>query len=179
VRGEGQYTDDIHLEGQVYAAIVRSPVAHGILRSVDLEAARAMSGVLMAFERDELAAAGYGPLKCRLPYHNRDGSLMQPPARIALARGKVRYVGEPVACVIAENLWQAKDAAEAVGLDIEELPAVTSAREAAEPDALLLYEEAPGNLQLDYYYGETDAVAAAFAKAHHVTRSISPAIGSW
>jgi carbon-monoxide dehydrogenase large subunit len=72
-----------------------------------------MPGVLMAFEAEELAAAGFGSLKCRLPYQNRDGSPMQPPSRIALARGKVRYVGEPVACVVAESLWQAKDAAEA------------------------------------------------------------------
>jgi carbon-monoxide dehydrogenase large subunit len=170
VRGEGRYTDDIHLEGQVYAVIVRSPVAHGVLRGVDLGEARAMPGVLMAFEGDELAAAGYGSLKCRLPYHNRDGGLMQPPERIALARGKVRYLGEPVACVVAETLWQAKDAAEAVAVDVEELPAVTSARAAAEAGAPLLYDEVPGNLQLDYYYGETDAVAEAFAKAHHVTR---------
>src|SRR5438309_3815006 len=170
VRGEGQYTDDLQLEGQVHAVIVRSPVAHGTLRGIDLDAARATPGVLMAFDGDELAAAGYGSLKCRLPYHNRDGSLMQPPQRIALARGKVRYVGEPVACVVAETLWQAKDAAEAVALDIEDLPAVTSAREAAEPGAPLLYEEVPGNLQLDYYYGDTDAVAEAFENAQHVTR---------
>ena len=170
VRGEGQYTDDLHLEGQVYAVIVRSPVAHGHLRGVDLDAAHGMPGVLLAFEGETLAAAGYGSLKCRLPYQNRDGSPMQPPQRIALARGKVRYVGEPVACVVAETLWQAKDAAEAVALDIEELPAVTSAREAAEADAPILYDEVPGNLQLDYYHGETEAVAEAFAKAHHVTR---------
>ena len=72
-----------------------------------------MPGVLMAVEAEELAAAGFGSLKCCLPYQNRDGSPMQPPSRIALARGKVRYVGEPVACVVAESLWQAKDAAEA------------------------------------------------------------------
>src|SRR4051794_40815677 len=102
VRGEGQYTDDIHLDGQVYAFIVRSPIAHGVLRGVDLDAARAMPGVLMAFEGEALADAGYGALKCRLPYQNRDGTPMQAPHRIALARGKVRYVGEPVACVVAE-----------------------------------------------------------------------------
>src|SRR5690242_17953845 len=71
VRGEGQYTDDIRLDGQVYASIVRSPIAHGILRGVDLDAARVMPGVLMAFEGEGLAAAGYGSLKCRLPYQNR------------------------------------------------------------------------------------------------------------
>jgi carbon-monoxide dehydrogenase large subunit len=170
VRGEGRYTDDINLAGQAHAFIVRSPVAHGILRGIDFEAARAMPGVLMAFDAAELAGAGYGPLRTRLPYQNRDGSPMQPPPRLALARGKVRYVGDPVACIVAETLWQAKDAAEAVGLDIEDLPAVTSARAAAAKDAPLLYDELPGNLQLDYYFGETDTVASAFAKAHHVTR---------
>ncbi len=170
VRGEGRYTDDINLDGQVYAAVVRSPIAHGVLRGIDLEPARAMPGVLLAFDGDELAAAGYGALKCRLPYQNRDGSPMRPPHRIALGRGKVRYLGEPIACVVAETLLQAKDAAEAVVLDIDELPAVTSARAAAQPDAPILYDEVPGNLQLDYYFGETDAVAQAFAKAKHVTR---------
>ncbi|GAC1548311.1 MAG: xanthine dehydrogenase family protein molybdopterin-binding subunit [Beijerinckiaceae bacterium] len=170
VRGEGRYTDDIDLAGQAYAFIVRSPLAHGILRGIDLDAARAMPGVLMAFDAAELASAGYGALKTRLPYHNRDGSAMQPPPRLALAHDKVRYVGDPVACIIAETLWQAKDAAEAVGLDIEELPAVTSTRAAADKSAPLLYEEIPGNLQLDYYFGDTDAIASAFAKAHHVTR---------
>src|SRR6185503_3139384 len=85
-------------------------------------------------------------------------------------QGKVRYVGDPVACVVAETALQAKDAAEAVELDIEALPAVTRASEAARPGAPQLYDDVPGNVQLDFLFGEPEKVAAAFASAAHITR---------
>ena len=112
----------------------------------------------------------YDTLKCIVPFNNRDGSPMKKPARPALPLDKVRYVGDPIACVVAETLLQAKDAAEAVEVDIEPLPAVTSAEDAARPGAPQLYDDAPGNLSLDYHYGDADAVKAAFEKAAHVTR---------
>ena len=87
-----------------------------------------------------------------------------------LAEAKVRYVGDPVAFVVAETAKQARDAAEAMLLDIDPLPAVTSARAAAEPGAPVLHDEAPGNLAMDYHHGDSAAVAAAFARAAHVTR---------
>jgi aerobic carbon-monoxide dehydrogenase large subunit len=169
VRGEGNYTDDFHLDGQAYAFILRSPVAHGYIRGIDAEAARAIPGVLYIFTADELEAAGFGALKSRLAFKNRDGSPMKTPLRRALAQGKVRFVGDPVACIVAETLAIAKDAAEAVVLDIEPLPAVTSAAEAATPDAPQIFDDVPGNVQLDYHFGEAEKVAEAFANAAHVT----------
>jgi carbon-monoxide dehydrogenase large subunit len=168
VRGEGRYTDDVNRPGQVYASMVRSSVAHGVIRGIDTAAAKAMPGVLAVYTAADLA--GYGGLKCNLPLKSRNGSPIRYTPRPALAGDKVRYVGDPVACVIAETVAQAKDAAEAVTLDIEPLPAVTSAREAAKPDAPQLWDDVPGNIALDYHYGDKDKVAEAFAKAAHVVR---------
>ncbi len=166
VRGLGRYTDDLQLPRQVYAAIVRSPHAHGIIRAIDAQAARAMPGVLAIYTAEDLK--GYGPLKCGLPLKSRDGSPIRYVPRPALATDRVRWVGDPVACVVAETAWQAKDAAEAVILDIDPLPAVTTASDADRSDAPQLYDEIPGNLILDYHYGDAAKTADAFAKAAHV-----------
>ena len=168
VQGKGRYTDDIGLPGQAYAVMVRSTEPHGIIKSIDTAAAKAMPGVLAVLTAEDLK--GYGGLKCPLPLKNKDGSPIKYRPRPALADDKVRFVGDPVACVIAETIAQAKDAAEAVALDIEPLPAVVSAREAAKLGAPQLYDEAPGNIALDYHYGDKDKVADAFAKAERVIK---------
>jgi aerobic carbon-monoxide dehydrogenase large subunit len=168
VRGAGRYTDDVSLPGQAYAIIVRSPHAHGILRAIDGAAARAMPGVLGVYTGADLA--GYDTLKCVIDLKTRDGSAMHKPPRPALTVDKVRCVGDPVAFVVAETLAQARDAADAVVVDVDPLPAVTRARDAVEPGAPLLHEEAPGNVALDFHYGDGEQVAAAFARATHVTR---------
>ncbi len=168
VRGEGRFTDDVSLPRQAYAVIVRSRHAHGILRGIATDAARQMKGVLGIYTAADLA--GYGTLKCIVPFKNRDGSEMKKPPRHALATDKVRYVGDPVVIVVAETLLQAKDAAEAVELDIEPLNAVTNPEEATQPGAPVLYDEAPDNVALDYHYGDSEKVKAAFARAAHVTR---------
>jgi carbon-monoxide dehydrogenase large subunit len=168
VRGEGRFTDDVSLPRQAYAVIVRSRHAHGILRGIATDAARQMKGVLGIYTAADLA--GYGTLKCIVPFKNRDGSEMKKPPRHALATDKVRYVGDPVAIVVAETLLQAKDAAEAVELDVEPLNAVTDPEAAAQPGAPVLYDEAPDNVALDYHYGDSDKVKAAFARAAHVTK---------
>jgi len=133
LRGEGRFTDDVSLPRQAYAVIVRSRHAHGILRGIATDAARQMKGVLGIYTAADLA--GYGTLKCIVPFKNRDGSEMKKPPRHALATDKVRYVGDPVVIVVAETLLQAKDAAEAVELDIEPLNAITDPEEAAQPGA--------------------------------------------
>src|SRR5262245_49677414 len=102
VRGEGQYTDDIKLAGEVYAVMVRSRVAHGVIKAIDTAAARQMPGVLGVYTGVDLAQ--YGTLKCIVPFKNRDGSPMKQPPRPALATDKVRFVGDPVAFVVAETL---------------------------------------------------------------------------
>ena len=168
VRGEGHYTDDLRLPGQLYATFVRSPYAHGILRGVDASAAREMPGVLGIYTADDLAA--YGTLPNGLAFKSRDGSPMKKPPRGPLASGKVRFVGDPVACVVAETPDAAREAAEAVELDIEALPAAVTAPEAVAEGAPVLYDDVPGNVFFDYHHGDTAAVDAAFARAAHVTR---------
>lgn len=170
LRGEGCYTDDTNLPNQVHAAMVRSQVAHGIIKGIDTTEARAMPGVLGVWTGADLAAAGFGLLKCIIPFANRDGTPMRKPDRPSLPTDKVRFVGDPVAFVVAETPAQAKDAAEAVVVDIEALPAVTDARAAAAAGAPLLYDDVPNNICLDWHFGDAAKVAEAFAKAAHVTR---------
>jgi len=170
LRGEGRYSDDVNLAGQAHAVMVRSPVAHGVLRGIDIETASAMPGVLAILTAADLDAAGFGPLRCPMNLPQRDGSPMKTPPRPSLAVGKVRYVGEAVACVVAETAVQAKDAAEAVELDIEALPAVTAPHEALKPGAPQIHDDAPSNLVLDFHYGDAEAVKKAFTEAAHVTR---------
>jgi carbon-monoxide dehydrogenase large subunit len=170
VRGKGKYTDDFNLPGQAYAWIVRSSHAHGVIRGIDTAAARAMPGVLGVWTGADLAPANYGPYTCGLPLKSRDGTPLLQTNRTALMTDKVRYVGDPVAFVVAETLAQARDAGEAVVLDIDPLPAVTEPAEAAKPGAPQLYDHIPNNVALDYHYGDTAKVEAAFAGAAHVTK---------
>lgn len=152
VRGQGCYTDDVKLAGEAYCVMVRSRLAHGVIKGIDTAAARNMPGVLGVYTGADLAA--YGTLKCIVPFNNRDGTPMKRPPRPALAVDKVRFVGDPVAFVVAATLLQAKDAAEAVAVDIDPLPAVVRPEEAARPGAPLIHEEAPGNVALDYHFGD-------------------------
>ena len=168
VRGEGRYTDDVNRPGQAYAVMVRSSLAHGVIRGIDTAAAKAMPGVLAVYTAADLSA--YGGLKCNLPLKSRDGTPIRYTPRPALTGDKVRYVGDPIACVIAETIARAKDAAEAVAPDIEPLPAVVSAREAAKPGAPQVWKDVPGNIALDYHHGDSEKVAEAFSKAAHVVK---------
>ncbi|MEK6243129.1 MAG: xanthine dehydrogenase family protein molybdopterin-binding subunit [Pseudomonadota bacterium] len=168
LRGEGRFTDDLNEPGQAYAHIVRSPHAHGLIRKIDIENAKSMPGVLAIYTGAELAA--YGPHKCIAPLMNRDGSPMKKPVRRSLATDKVRFVGDPVACVVAGTALQARDAAEAVELDIEPLPAASLASAAAKPGAPQLYDDVPGNVACDFHFGDEERVAAAFGRAAHVTK---------
>jgi carbon-monoxide dehydrogenase large subunit len=192
LRGEGRYSDDLSLPGQAHAVMVRSPYAHGTLNGIDTAEAAAMPGVVAIYTGRDLEAAGIGPMPVMIGQKNRDGSTPKPPVQPAMTTDKVRYVGDPVAIVVAETAKQARDAAEAVVLDIDPLPAVTEARDAVAPGAPLLYDDVAGNTLVDFHYGDAEAVAAAFARAAHVTRLsirnsrviVSPmepraAIGTW
>jgi carbon-monoxide dehydrogenase large subunit len=163
LRGQGRYTDDINLPNQAYAVIVRSTHAHGKIKSIDTSAAKKMKGVLAVYTGADLAA--YGTLRSGLPFKSRDGSDMKKPKRPALPTDKVRFVGDPIACVVAETVAQAKDAAEAVAVDIEPLPVVTELSKAESANAL--YDDVPKNVALDYHYGDSEKVNAAFASAKH------------
>jgi carbon-monoxide dehydrogenase large subunit len=169
VTGRGTFADDIDLPNQVHAFFVRSTIAHGILRGIDTEAARAAPGVLAVYTGQDLREAGIGPI----PYLLIPGFAMPTPVeapRPALAQDRVRHVGEPVAVVIAETRVQAEDAAELIGLDIDGLPAVIDTAGAVEPGAPLVWDAAADNVGLTWQGGDASATAAEFAKAAHVTR---------
>ncbi len=168
LRGEGRYSDDLKLPGQLYAAVVRSTYPHAKLRGIDSAEALAMPGVRAVITAADLA--GYKDLPGSVNHKNRDGSSGHCPSHPALAADRVRYVGEPVAIVIAETAKQAQSAAEAVMPDLEPLEAVTDDLAALAPGAPLVHDDVPGNMALDYHYGDSAAVAAALAQAAHVCR---------
>jgi len=170
VQGRGRYTDDVNAPGQVYMAMVRSSVAHGVIRGIDVSTARSMPGVIAIYTGADLEAKGYGAYPFRVALNNRDGSPLIKPKRYALATKKVTFVGDSIACVIAETAAQAQDAAEAVVVDIDALPAVVDMRDALKPGAPQILDDVPGNLALDYHFGDSAAVEKAFAEAAHVTK---------
>lgn len=169
LRGEGVYTDDLNLPRQVYAVMVRSQHAHGIIDAIEVDAAKAMKGVLGVFTASDLADSGYGTLVCNMVYPNADGSPMKRPPRPVLAVDRVRYVGEPVAFVVAETAAAAQDAAEAVTLSLSSRPAIVGMKDAVATDAEQLHEDAPGNVALNWHFGDSAKVEQAFSAAAHVT----------
>jgi aerobic carbon-monoxide dehydrogenase large subunit len=168
--GTGQYTDDVALPGQTYAAFVRSPHAHARIKSISTQGAKAAPGVLAVYTGADLAAAKVGGLPCGWLITDVDGNPMKEPPYPPLAQDKVRHVGERVAVVIAQSAEQGKDAAELVEVDYEPLPAVVDAVKAREKGAPVLHEAAPDNTCYVWSLGDKAAVEAAFAKAAHVTR---------
>src|SRR5689334_13089703 len=194
ITGKGRYTDDIALPNMAQAYVLRAQAAHANISRIDVTAARGMPGVLLVLTGDDVTAAGLGDVPCHAPLNNRDGSPRHDTPRPALAVGKVRHAGQPIAFVVAETLAQAQDAAEAIEIDYETLPAVTDARAALEKGAPQLFDGIPGNLVFDWDNDTSDFAAtdAAFAKAAHVTtlelvnnrvvaNSMEPrnAIGDW
>jgi carbon-monoxide dehydrogenase large subunit len=169
VTGKGRYVDDFNRPGQAYAAFVRSPHAHANLRSVDTSAAKAMPGVLAVLTGDDLAADKIGGLICGWMIHSKDGTPMKAGPHPALAQGKVRYVGDHVAVVIADTVAQAKDGAEAVKVDYEVLSAVVDPA-AAQKSPVQLHEVASDNTVYRWHLGDKAAVDNAFATAKHVTK---------
>jgi carbon-monoxide dehydrogenase large subunit len=170
ITGKGNYTDDINRPGQTYAFFVRSPHAHAKIRKIDTKAAKALPGVVGILTGADLAADKVGGLICGWMIHNKDGSPMSAGAHPALADGKVRYVGDHVAVVIAESLAQARDAAEKVVVDYEVLPAVVDLATATAKGVGAIHEVAPSNVVFDWHLGDKAATEAAFKKAKHVTK---------
>ena len=171
--GQGRFTDNVVVEGQTYLAFVRSPYAHARIVGVDVEAARAMPGVLAVFTGAELAAAGVKPLPTNPMFKRADGKSTVSPPRRALAHERVRFVGEAVAAVVASTRTQARDAAEAVQVDYEELPAVVDVQAAMAPGAPVLAPDAPDNIAAEMRYGSAAATQAAFdAAAHRIALDI-------
>ncbi|HYW91649.1 MAG TPA: xanthine dehydrogenase family protein molybdopterin-binding subunit [Gammaproteobacteria bacterium] len=167
--GGGHYTDDISLPGQTWAFFVRSPHAHARIRSIDTSAARKAPGVVAVFTGDDMAADQIGGLPCGWQVTDKHGEPMKEPAHPPLAQGKVRYVGDHVAVVIAENAWQARDAAELVEVDYEMLPAVVSVDDAAKAGAPRVHDDLDDNICYVWEIGQQDETDAAFGRADHVT----------
>ncbi len=165
--GAGQYTDDITMQAQSYAVFVRSPHAHAVIKSIDISAASAMPGVVRIFIGKDLEGK-MGGLPCGWLINNPDGTPMNEPPHPVLALGKVRHVGDQLAMVIADTLEQAKNAAEAVQVDYDVLPAVVDVRDAATGPQL--HDAAPNNKCYKWVLGDKGNVDAAFANAAHVTK---------
>jgi len=170
LRGEGRFVHDVSLAGQLHAAIVRSPHAHARIARVETRAAAAAPGVVAVLTGEDWAREGFGAPAPALKRSRPDGSPMFWRGHPVLARERVRYVGEPVAMVVAETPAQAKDAAELVEIDYEDLPAVTSTADAAKPGAPRVFEECPDNISNVFELGNRAAADAAFASAKHVVK---------
>ena len=167
--GKGNYTDDINLVGQTHAVFVRSPHAHATINSIDTSEAAASDGVIAIFTGDDLAADGIGPLICGVTVTSDDGDPHRAPVHSALAQGKVNYVGDHVAIVIAETLGQARDASEKVEVDYGVLSAVTDTSTAADDGQQQIHDIAPNNVCFNWPFGDKAAVDAAFEGAHKVS----------
>ncbi|HEX7007263.1 MAG TPA: xanthine dehydrogenase family protein molybdopterin-binding subunit [Alphaproteobacteria bacterium] len=170
VQGQGNFIHDVSLPGQAHAVLLRSPHAHARIRSIDSAAAAAMPGVLGVFTEADLAADGLGTTVMTIKRRRPDGAPMFARPHPGLARGRVRYVGDPVALVVAETLTEAKDAAEAIEVDYEPLPSVTATADAARPGAAAVWDECPDNISNVFEAGDAAATEAAFARAAHVVR---------
>jgi carbon-monoxide dehydrogenase large subunit len=167
--GTGQYTDDVVLPRQSYGVFLRSPYAHARIKSIGLDKAKAAPGVLGIFTGADLADAKVGGLPCGWLINNKDGTPMKEPAHPVLAQGKVRHVGDQVALIVAETQVQAKDAAELIEVDYEELKPVMDIS-AVESAGSAVHDDVPNNVCYDWGHGDKAAVDAAMAKAAHVTK---------
>jgi len=168
ITGRGRYVDDIKLQGMTHAHFVRSAHAHARIKSIDVVAAKAMPGVIDVLTGQQIVDDKVGNLICGWAIHSKDGSAMKMGAWPAMAPETVRFVGQAVAVVIAESKNLARDAAEAVVVDYEELPVVANIKAAIADGAAQLHPEAPGNIVYDWEIGDQKAVDDAFSKAANV-----------
>ena len=168
--GQGRYADNTAPRDAAAVLFVRSPHAHARIASIDTAEALALPGVIAIYTAEDTAADGLGHLPAISEIRDAAGNRHVEPPHLPIAVGKVRHVGDIVAMVVAETLDQARDAAEALAIDYEELPAVVTVAQALDPGAPLVHDEAPGNLMCRWSKGDAAAADAAFAKAAHVTR---------
>jgi carbon-monoxide dehydrogenase large subunit len=168
--GQGRFVNDVNLHGQTYAVFVRSPHAHAKIRSISTEAAKAAPGVLAVYTGHDVASDGLGMPKANMPRKRPDGKPMFAPQRPALVVDRVRYVGDPVAMVVADTLAGAKDAAELVEIDYEPLPSVTLTEDTVKPGAPAVWDECPDNISNFIERGNKAATEEAIKGAAKVIR---------
>lgn len=166
--GAGRYTDDVTLPEQAHLVFLRSSYPHARIVSIDTSAAAAMPGVLRVITGAEMVEAGVKPLPGAAGFKRADGSDSASPPRRAIAHERTRFVGEVVAAVVADTVQQARDAAEAIMVEYEDLPMVVDLASATADGAPLLCEEATGNISAEMRHGSSEAATAAFARASHV-----------
>jgi carbon-monoxide dehydrogenase large subunit len=170
ITGAGQFVDDINRPNQLYACFVRSPIAHARIAGIDASAALEVEGVVAVLTGADLAADGMGGLPCGWGIHSKDGSPMVEPAHPPLVTDAVKHVGDQVAVVLAETRAIARDAAEMVEVDYDDLPVVAGIEAATAGGAPEVWDEAPGNICFDWEIGDRDATEAAFAKATQIAK---------
>ncbi|MBX3525456.1 MAG: xanthine dehydrogenase family protein molybdopterin-binding subunit [Rhodoblastus sp.] len=170
LRGGGKFQDDRNVAGQAYAYVLRSPHAHARILSIDPSAARAAPGVLGVYTGADYQADGLGMPKAVMPRKRPDGSPMFAPQRPAIVIDRVRYVGDPVAFIVAESLAEAKDAAELIAVEYEMLPSATATYESAQPGAAPVWDECPDNISNFVERGNKAKTDAAFASAARIIR---------
>lgn len=169
LKGIGNYVDDVRLAGQAYGYVLRSPHAHAQIQRINLEVAKSAPGVLIVLTAADYIKAGYGRLPIAPPPSpNFDQSKMFAPPRLPLAEGRVRYVGDEVAFIVAESLVEARDAAELIEVDYAPLPAAIGTGKALDDDAPKVYDDCDGNLSFTYEIGDPEGAKAAFDNAAHV-----------
>ena len=169
VTGAGTYASDWNLPGQLYGHFLRCDRAHARIVSIDFAAALKHPGVAGIYTGKDAVAAGYVRAPTFLNFPGKDGMKGLIPERPVIAHGRVRFVGEPVALVVASSALAAQDASELIEIEYEDLPVVIDSEQALAPGAPLLHEDVPGNMPLEYEAGDKAATDAAFAKAAHVT----------
>ena len=167
ITGRGNYLDDINRRHQAYAFMLRSPHAHATIRAVDTAAALSAPSVLAVYTGADLARDGIGTIPCLSAVTNRDGSPSAMPPYPAIARDRVRHVGDTVAMVVAESIAAARDAAELIAVDYEPLPAAVHTVHALGTGLPLVWDEVPGNLCFDWEVGDGPAVERAMTGARH------------
>src|SRR6266581_2276051 len=168
--GQGKYTSDWNLPGQLYGYFVRSDRAHADIASIDASAAKSSTGVAAVLTGADTAKAGFKSTPQIARYPGRGGATIKVPHRDGLANGRVRFVGQEVALVVASTALAAQDAAEKIEVRYRDLPVVADAEDALAPGAPRLHADIPGNLCFDFEYGDEGAANEALARAAHVTR---------
>jgi carbon-monoxide dehydrogenase large subunit len=170
LRGGGRYIDDVNMPRQAYAYILRSPHAHARIVRLDFAVAQELPGVVGIFTQGDLAADGLGTTSVGFQRKRPDGSPLFARPHPGLAKDRVRFVGDPIALVVAESLDAAKDAAEAIDIEFDALPSVTATTDATLPGAAPVWDECPDNISHIFETGNKAATDAAFAQAAHVVR---------
>ena len=170
ITGQGRYTADLYRPGQLHAAFLRADRASALIRSIDTGAAKQAPGVVAVYTGSDLASTPFKTPATLVSYPGHGGMAVQVPMRLPLARGRVCFLGEEVAIVIADSALAAQDAVALIEIDYDDQPVIAHPEAAIAANAPRVHDSVPGNLAFDYEYGNEAATTAAFAAAEHVVK---------